>query len=294
MLRSLLNGKAYHDAGLEYEKRGDLERAVDCFRRYAASSPEARQDLEQRLARISPQRPGMRAAVRMVALGQLADAAPIYQRRGYPERATELFTAVGQHDLAAQCLAQCGQLREAAREVARSGGYPSIMTAARYLTDYVLSARTAASDRVTQLNRTAGRLLRGAAYERALAHYLALHRVGGGIYFEGAVTAFAALDHHADALAYCMRNGHATDAGAYLDARPELVLPVAGVESLIRESSAGNPFRETDNEPLLGVLIRAMHDCLYRGTESDRRARIAAILDTVPPTSATSSACSRS
>ena len=283
LLRSLLNGKAYHDAGLEYEKRGDLERAVDCFRRYAASSPEARQDLEQRLARISPQRPGMRAAVRMVALGQLADAAPIYQRRGYPERATELFTAVGQHDLAAQCLAQCGQLREAAREVARGGGFASVMTAARYLADYVFSAHTAASDRVTELNRTAGRLLRGAAYERALAHYLALDRVGGGIYVEGAVTAFAALDRHADALAYCVRNAHAIDARAYVDARPDLVLPVADVESLMYQTSEGNPFRETDNDPILGVLVRVMHDCLYRGTESDRRERIAAILDTVPP-----------
>ena len=87
LLRCLLHGGAYHDAGLEYERRGDLEQAADCFRRYAESSPEARQDLERRLAKISPKRPGMRAAIRLAALGRLDEAAPIYSRRGHHEKA---------------------------------------------------------------------------------------------------------------------------------------------------------------------------------------------------------------
>ena len=185
LLRCLIGAGAYHDAGLVYEKRGALEQAADCFRRYADSSPEARQDLERRLAGIAGMRAGMRAAIRMAALGQADRAAPIYLRNGHPERAGELFSAAGEHDSAARCLAQCGRFREAAGEVARGGGEEDIQAAAGYLGSYLAadhsahSAHAAEHDRVTELTRAAGRLSRGGEYELALAHYLAVGSAEG-------------------------------------------------------------------------------------------------------------------
>ena len=185
LLRCLIGAGAYHDAGLVYEKRGALEQAADCFRRYADSSSEARQDLERRLAGIAGMRAGMRAAIRMAALGQADRAAPIYLRNGHPERAGELFSAAGQHDSAARCLAQCGRFREAAGEVVRGRGEEDIQEAAGYLGSYLAaehsahSAHAAEHDRVTELTRAAGRLSRGGEYELALAHYLAVGSAEG-------------------------------------------------------------------------------------------------------------------
>ena len=185
LLRCLIGAGAYHEAGLVYEKRGALEQAADCFRRYAESSPEARQDLERRLAGIAGMRAGMRAAIRMAALGQADRAARIYLRNGHPERAGELFSAAGQHDSAARCLAQCGRFREAAGEVARGGGEEDIQAAAGYLGSYLAeehsahSAHAAEHDRVTELTRAAGRLSRGGEYELALGHYLAVGSAEG-------------------------------------------------------------------------------------------------------------------
>ena len=282
LLRCLLNSGAYHDAGLVYEKRGDLEQATDSFRRYAASSPQARQDLEQRLAGITPKRPGMRAAIRMVALGQMERAAPIYFRNGHPERAAELFRAAGQHESAAMCLAECGRYQEAAREVILGGGEESPQEAAKYLVSYVVSGRSA-YDRVSELTRIAGRLMRGAEYELALAHHLAIGSVRGSVYMEGATTAYAKLERHAVALEYCLHHDRGAEAGAYLEACPELVLPVSDVESLVRGSGEHNRLQSLPNQSITGVLYRLMHGCVYRGAEPDRRARIAALLDSIPP-----------
>ena len=179
LVRCLIRAGAYHEAGLVYEKRGALEQAADCFRRYAESSPEARQDLERRLAGIAGMRAGMRAAIRMAALGQADRAAPIYLRNGHPERAAELFSAAGQHDSAARCLAQCGRFREAAGEVARGGGEGDIQDAAGHLGSYLAEEHSAEHDRVTELTRAAGRLSRGGEYELALAHYLAVGSAEG-------------------------------------------------------------------------------------------------------------------
>ena len=188
LLRCLIAAGEHHEAGLVYEKRGALEQAADCFRRYADSSPEARQDLERRLAGIAGMRAGMRAAIRMAALGQADRAAPIYLRNGHPERAGELFSAAGEHDSAARCLAQCGRFREAAGEVVRGGREEDIQEAAGYLGSYLAaehsahsahSAHAAEHDRVTELTRAAGRLSRGGEHALALAHYLAVGSAEG-------------------------------------------------------------------------------------------------------------------
>ena len=280
LLRCLLHGGAYHDAGVEYEKRGDLEKAADCFRRYAESSPEARQDLERRLAKITPKRPGMRAAIRLVALGRLGEAAPIYARRGHHERAAELFSATGRHDNAAFCLAEGGRYREAAREFAHGGGAQSIRLATSYLVDYLTADRSAALNRIDELNRTAARLVRSSAYEQALAHYLAIDEVSGYLYRHEVTTVYAKLGRHADAIGYALDRGG--EANAYLKARPELVLSLAEAESLTRGSEHRQPLWQEHRGHVTGVLFKVLHGCLFRGAEPDRRARIAALVEALP------------
>ena len=282
LLRCLLHGGAFHDAGVEYEKRGEPEQAADCFRRYAESSPEARQDLERRLAKISPKRPGMRAAIRLVALGRLAEAAPIYARRGHQERAAELFSEAGRHDDAARCLADCGRYREAADLVLRGGGDHSIDMATSYLVDYVTSDRFAALGRVGELRRTAGRLMRSSAGEQALAYSLAIDKVGGDLYVHEVTTAYAKLGRHADAIGYALNRGDGAAANAYLEARPELVLTLAEVESLTEGTDLRRPLRHEHRADIMSVLFRLAHGCLYRGTEPERRARITTLLDALP------------
>ena len=282
LLRCLLHGGAYHDAGVEYEKRGDLEKAADCFRRYAESSPEARLDLERRLAKITPKRPGMRAAVRLVALGRLGEAAPIYARRGHHARAAELFSASGRHDNAALCLAECGRYREAAREVAGSGDAQSIGMATSYLVDYLTADRSAGLNRIDELNRTAARLVRSSACEQALAHYLALDEVSGNLYLHEVTTVYAKLGRHAEAIGYALDRDESAEANALLDAHPDLVLSLAEAESLTRGSEHRQPLWREYRGPVMGVLFRVQHGCLFRGAEPDRRARIAALVEALP------------
>ena len=293
LLRSLVNAGLFHDAGLLYEKRGDLERATDCFRRYAESAPQARQDLERRLAGIVQKHPGMRAAIRMVALGQPERAAPIYFRIGHPERAAELFRAAGQRQSAAQCLAECGSHREAAREVAAGGSDEDVQEAAKYLVTYLASGDPGKQDRAGELLRTGGRLLRSGNYQLALAHYLAVGSARGGVYMAEVTAAYAGLERHAVALEYCLHSGRGADAAAYLDARPELVLAPSEVESLVRGPGegaspggstrpAGRTRLESEDEAVEGVLFRLMHGCLFRGTAPDRRQRMAALLHLLP------------
>ena len=280
--RSLFNAGLFHDAGLLYEKRGDLERAADCFRRHAESSPQARRELERRLEGIIKRHPGMRAAIRMVALGQPERAAPIYFRNGHPERAAELFRAAGQRQSAALCLAECGSHREAAREVAAGGSDDDIQEAARYLVTYLAHGDSAKNDRVGELLRTAGRLLRARNHHLALAHYLAVGSARGGAFMVEVTAAYTGLERHAMALEYCLHSGRGVDAAAYLDARPDLVLAPVEVESLVR--GPGEAARlESEDETIQGVLFRLMHGCLFRGTASDRRQRMAALLRLLPP-----------
>ncbi len=294
LLRCLLHDGAFHDAGLEYERRGDLEKAADCFRRYAEGSPEARQDLERRLAKITPKRPGMRAAIRLVALGRLDEAAPIYARRGHHERAAELFSEAGRPDHAALCLAECGRYREAADEVLRGGGGHAIRVATSYLVDYLTSDRSAALNRIGELNRTAGRLVRSAAGEQALAYYLAIDEVGGHLYLHEVTTLYAKLGRHAEAIGYALDRDEGGNADAYLEARPELVLTLDEVESLARGTKLRPPLWQEHRAEVMGVLFRLLHGCLFRGAEPDRRPRIAALMDEVSSTPSTSRACPRS
>ena len=288
LLRSLVDAGLFHDAGLLYEKRGDLERATDCFRRHAESSPHARQELERRLQGIIRKHPGMRAAIRMVALGQPERAAPIYYRNGHPERAAELFRAAGQRQSAAQCLAECGSHREAAREVAAGGSDEDIQEAARHLVTYLAGADPGTQDRAGELLRTAGRLLRSGNHQLALAHYLAVGSAHGGVFMQEVTAAYAALERHAVALEYCLHSGRGAVAAAYLDARPELVLDPSEVESLVRGPGevtrpGGRTRLESEDEAVEGVLFRLMHGCLFRGTAPDRRQRMAALLRLLPP-----------
>ena len=284
LLRCLLHGGAFHDAGLEYERRGDLDKAADCFRRYAESSPEARQDLERRLTKITPKRPGMRAAIRLVALGRLDEAAPIYARRGHHARAAELFSEAGRHEDAALCLAECGRYREAADEVLRGGGDHGIRLATSYLVDYLTSDRSAALNRIGELSRSAGRLVRSSAGEQALAYYLAIDEVGGHLYLHEVTTLYAKLGRHADAIGYALDRGEGGNANAYLEARPELVLTLDEVESLARGSDHRPPLRQEHRAEVMGVLFRLLHGCLFRGAEPDRRSRVAALMDEVSST----------
>ena len=283
LLRCLLKTGAHHDAALVYEKRGDLEQAVDCFRRYVESSPEARRDLEQRLTKITPKRPGMRAALRMVALGQAARAAPIYYRHGQPARAAELFRAAGEHRSAAECLAECGRYEDAAREVLLAGGDESYQQAASYLVTDLVEGGLAGFGRANDAMRTAGRLMRRGQTEMALATYLAIGSLRGE-YVEGVTEAFAALERHAVALDYCLHRGRGDAASAYLNARPELVLTVSEVEALALGGGKEPRLSNLDEEQEMTkqVLFRLMHGCLYRGAEADRRERISALLARLP------------
>ena len=279
LLRCLLAGGAYHDAALIYEKRGDLEQAADCFRRYVDSSPQARKDLEQRLTVISPKRPGMRAAIRMAALGQAGRAAPIYFRNGHRERAGELFHEAGEHESAAECLAQCGRYQDAAREVLQADGDESYHKAAGYLLSYMTEGGLPVLGRVSEATRTGGRLLRRGQPRLALAYYLAVGSLRD-VYVEGVTASFAMLERHAVALDYCLHRGHPDAAAAYLDARTGLVLPVSDVEALVRGSGKQTRLRDVDADEITrGVLFRVMHGCLYRGAEPDRRERLAALFD---------------
>ena len=167
-LGSMHTGGA-HEAALVYEQQRNWQKAAEHFRRYAESSPEARADLERRLATITPKRPGMRAAVRMDALGHHLRAAPIYERHGHSARAAELYSAAGEHEPAARCLAASGRFKDAAREALRAPAESALDAAVESLYGYVLGkpvpgARVVQDKqlvaRVGELARAAGRLSR--------------------------------------------------------------------------------------------------------------------------------------
>ena len=292
-LGSMQTGGAY-EAALVYEEQGNWQKAVECFRRYADSSPAARDDLERRLATVTPKRPGLRAAVRMDALGQHLRAAPIYERRGHLARAAELYSAGGAHEQAAHCLAACSRPREAAQEALRSNEEGAVKLAVESLCDYALGNPEpgvfVATDkrlvvRVGELTRAAGRLSRAGEHRPALAHYLALQMLHANenAFQEEVLAAYAGLDRHADAVEHCLRRATAAAAHAYLDGHPEAVWPIAEVERLERVAGADARHDGVDSKGIMDVLLRVMNDCLQRGRDADRGPRLGALLAGLQP-----------
>ena len=282
-LGSMHTGGA-HEAALVYEGQGNWQKAAECFRRYADSSPEARRDLERRLSTISPKRPGLRAAVRMDALGQHLRAAPIYERRGHLARAAELYSAGGEHEQAARCLEARGRPKEAAREVLRSTAADADEQAVEYLIDYALGQPPTAV--VQELSRTAGRLLRGGDYHPALAHYLALRKLllDDDAWRREILAAYAGLGRHGAAIRHCLDTESPAAAHAYLDEHSNPVLSIAEVEGLAGGTGEDAHFGGgRSNDGVKGVLFRVMNDCLQHGREADRRPRLAALLAALPP-----------
>ena len=154
--------------------------------------------------------------------------------------------------------------------------------ATSYLVDYLTADRSAGLNRIDELNRTAARLVRSSACEQALAHYLALDEVSGNLYLHEVTTVYAKLGRHAEAIGYALDRDESAEANALLDAHPDLVLSLAEVESLTRGSEHRQPLWREYRGPVMGVLFRVQHGCLFRGAEPDRRARIAALVEALP------------
>ena len=302
LLRCLgsMHGGGAHEAALVYEQQRNWPRAAEYFRRYAEGSAEARADLERRLATITPKRPGMRAAVRMDALGQHLRAAPVYERHGHAARAAELFRAGGDHEAAARCLAAAGRHREAAQEALRSSGEErssgdeAVGHAAEHLIHYVVGdaqpgARATPDKQVVaragELVRAAGRLARSGEHRPALAHYLALRKLHADetAFQEELLAAYAGLERHADAVDHCLRQDAPAAAHAYLDRHPEAVLPVAEVERLAVGPDEESRLGYVTNTGISGVMFRIMNDCLQRGRDPERRQRLADLLARLSP-----------
>ena len=287
LLRCLLRIEAYHDAGLLFEKQDNLDRAIECFRAYARSAERNREDLERRLAAISPKRPGIKAAVRLAALNRFEEAARIFERRqGQRARAVDLYRQAGAHASAATCLARNGQYREAAQEIALTGDPQRFDREIDYLCEFVLHAWEGRHARVDLLGRIARRLRAAGEHERALAHFLALESVVAGpgkeMYADDACGEYERLERHEEAIRFFLRLGFEDTAAAYLDARPGLVLPLAAVEWLVRGVNGPPAWVWERSDGYLEIVIRLLHASLFRGTESDRRERIATILITLP------------
>ena len=288
VLRCHLQAGEHHEAGLLYEKRGDIDRAIDCFRTYAQGSRGNRRDLEQRLAAISPKRPGIKAAVRLTALDRLPEAARIFERRkGHLARAIDLHQRVGAHAEAAACMARSGRYQDAANEAVLAGTPESTRQAVGYLSRYVLHTWQGRVDRVDQVARAGRRLRAGGRHRHALAHFLALQDVYGrndvaATYVDDACRAYAHLDHHEEAIRYCVDNGRVTHAMAYLDARPDLVLPLDVVDRMVRNDRSGQVDCWYKAYDVIHLVVRLLYRCLYRGEDADRRERIADILLTMP------------
>ena len=288
MLRCHLQAGEHHEAGLLYEKRGDIDRVIDCFRTYSQGSPGNRRDLEQRLAAISPKRPGIKAAVRLTALDRLQEAARIFERRkGHLARAIDLYQRAGAHAEAAACMARSGRLQEAASEAALAGTPASVGQAVRYLSRYVLNTWHGRMDRVDQISRSSRRFRSAGQHHQALAYFLALqdvyrHSEMAATYVDDVCRAYAHLDHHEEAIRYFVDNGRAARAMAYLDARPDLVLPLDAVDRMVRNRRSGKVDCWYQAYDAIHIMVRLLHRCLYRGKDADRRERIAAILLTMP------------
>ena len=288
VLRCHLQAGEHHDAGLLYEKRGDIDRAIDCFRTYAQGSPSNRRDLEQRLAAISPKRPGLKAAARLNALDRLQEAARIFERRkGHLARAIDLHQRVGAHAEAAACMARSGRFQDAAGEAVLAGTPASVTQAVGYLSRYVLDTWQGRVERVDQIARSGRRLRTGGQHHQALAHFLALQDVYGrsevaATYVDDVCRAYAHLDHHEEAIRYFVDNDGVTHAMAYLDARPDLVLPLDVVDRMVRNDRSGHVDCWYQAYDAIHLMARLLHRGLYRGEDADRRERIATILLTMP------------
>ena len=287
LARCLLRGEEFHGAGLAYEKLGDLDQAIECFRSYAEASTANRSDLERRLAKISPKRPGVKAAVRMAALGRHRQAAEILERRsGHLTRAVALYRQAGDFAAAAACLASHGHYREAEREIARSGEPGLLGQAAEYLRDYALAAGDDSPQRIDQLKRAAHRLRAAGEHERSLTHFIALHSIYGAspytTFADDACREYAKLDRHEEAIRFILDHGRVEAADAYLDARPDLAMPLDGVERLAQRRGGSVSTLWMRSGDCVRVVMRLLHGCLYRGDEADRRERVSAILATMP------------
>jgi hypothetical protein len=278
-----------HEAALVYEEQRNWTKAVEHFRRYAESSPEARADLEQRLSTITPKRPGMRAAVRMDALGHDLRAAPVYERHGHLARAAELYSAGGEHKAAARCLDDCGRHREAAKEALRSQDEGAVEQAVDSLYRYVVGdpapgVRITPDQqlyaRVDEITRAAGRAARAGEHRVAMAHYLVLRQLHDDeTAFESELlAAYAGLNRHADAVEHCLLHVTAAAAHEYLDNHPEAVWPIAEVERLLLAAGGSAGFAGFTDEATMGLLFRVMNDCLQRTRDDDRRYRLTALL----------------
>ena len=287
LVRCLLQVGEFHEAALVYEKQDSLDRAIDCFRRYAESSDGNREDLERRLTEIDPRRPGVKTAARLAGLGRHREAAEIFARHGdHRPRAVALYQQAGDHDSAAACLASDSRHREAAREIARAGTPESLGQAVGYLSEYVLGTWDRRRERTDQLLRSARRLSGAGQHERSLAHFLAIQRVHGESSIAVAVVddacrEYARLERHEEAIRYCLDQARVEHAAAYLDARPDLVLPLDVVEGMAR-GSRSQVTLWTLPDDRLQIVLRLLHGCLHRGGEPDRRDRIASILATLP------------
>ena len=286
LTRCLLRGGEFHGAGLAYEKLGDLDRTIECFRSYAEASDANRLDLERRLVKISPKRPGVKAAVRMAALGRHRDAAEILGRRsGHLTRAVALYRRAGDFATSAACLASHGHYREAAGEIARSGQPERLGQAVEYLSEYGLETLEDRLRRVDQLNRSAYRLRASGEHERALAHFIALHEIYGAPVHTGfldeACREYAKLDRHEDAIGFFFKHLRVEEAEAYLAARPDLTMPLDRVERLAQLGGSEGTLWTLPGD-CLRIVMRLLHRCLYCGDETDRHERVAAILATMP------------
>ena len=287
LLRCLLRTGAYHDAGLLFEKQRNLDRAIECFRSYARAAQDNRDDLERRLAAISPKRPGLKAAVRLAALDRTEDAARIFERRkGQRGRAAGLYREAGAHVPAAACLAKDGQFREAAQEIARTGDPQRLHQEIDYLRKFVLHAWEGRSLRIERLVRDARRLRAAGDHERALTHFLALASVTGpadrAAFADDVRIEYSRLERHEEAISFFLWRGYDEDGADYVRARPDLVLPLDAVERIARGPGAPlTPLWERSPYYQM-IVVTLLHACLYRGSEPDRRERIAALLDTMP------------
>ena len=288
LLRCLLRSEAYYEAGLLFEKLDNLDRAIECFRTYVGRAERNRADLERRLAAISPKRPGIKAAVRLAALGRTEAAARIFERRqGQLPRAIELYRQAGAHAPAAACLGRVGRYREAAQEIARTGDPDLQKKEIDYLCAYVFHAWEGRPERIEQLNRAGRRLRAAGEHERALAHFLALELVIGGPargapYVDDVCGEYARLERHEEAIRFFLRHGYADRASAYLDARPDLVLPLDELERLARARDGSLEGLWNQSDAYLEIVVRLLHAGLYRGDEVDRRERVAGILASQP------------
>ena len=153
-----------------------------------------------------------------------------------------------------------------------------------YLAEY-LANWDRRRERTEQLSRSARRLSAAGEHERALAHWLALQRVHGdrvaATVVDGACDQYARLERHEEAIRYFLDQARAGPAAAYLDARPDLVLPLEFVEGMAR-GRRSQVTLWTLPDDRMEIVLRLLHGCLHRGCESDRRDRIDAILATLP------------